>query len=307
MSESIARVESEPTPLGLPSWKTWVSAISAVLLASAFIVAGVWKITDPLAAAVRMAEVHIPQILSLPAALGFGISETFTGVLLLVPRFRRWGAYLAGLLLVAFIVYIGLYYNVLRGEDCNCFPWLRRAVGPAFFAGDAVMLLLSLAAGWWVRPSAGLRNAFIVLGAVGVFAAVSYGVTAVRQSSVRAPDSITVNGKPFPLHQGRVFLFFFDPECLHCNSAARELAKLNWGQTAIVAVATQQPQFGPDFLSSTQLRGALSPDIAILRKTFSFVDVPFGVALENGHQRAVFTSFDLPGAGEALRKLGFVK
>ncbi len=307
MSETTARAGSEAGSRELPSWKTWLSTVSACLLALAFIVAGVWKITDPLAAAVRMVQARVPQILSLPAALGFGISETFAGVLLLVPRFRRWGAYLAALLLVAFIIYIGLFYNVLRGEDCNCFPWLRRAVGPAFFIGDAIMLLMALAAGWWARPSHGLRNASIVLGAVCVFAAVSYGVTAVRQTSVRAPDSITVNGKPFPLHQGRVFLFFFNPECLHCDHAARELAKLNWGQTAIVAVATQEPEFGPEFLSSAQLHGVLTPDVEVLRKTFSFVDVPFGVALENGRQRAVFTTFDSPEPAEILRKLGFVR
>jgi uncharacterized membrane protein YphA (DoxX/SURF4 family) len=303
----MAQAEDDAGPLELPPWKIWLSTVSAFLLALAFIIAGVWKITDPLAAAVRMAQAQVPQILSLPAALGFGISETFAGVLLLVPRFRRWGAYLAGLLLVAFIIYIALYYNVLRGEDCNCFPWLRRAVGPAFFVGDAVMLFLALLAGWWARPSRGLRNAFIVLGAVCVFAAVSYGVTAVRQNSVRAPESITVNGKPFSLHQGRVFLFFFDPECLHCDHAARELAKLDWGRTAIVAVPTQQPQFGPEFLSSAQLHGVLTPDFAVLRKTFSFVDVPFGVALENGHQRAAFTTFETPEAIDTLRKLGFAR
>ncbi len=45
------------------------------------------------------------------------------------PRFRRWGAWLTGLLLVAFMLYIGYYYNVLRGAECSCFPWLKRAVG----------------------------------------------------------------------------------------------------------------------------------------------------------------------------------
>ncbi len=288
-------------------WKAWLSVCSAVLLALAIIVAGVWKITDPIAAAVRMAQAQLPQILSLPVALFLGISETFAGVLLLTPRFRRWGAWLAGLLLVAFIVYIGLFYNVLRGEECNCFPWLKRAVGPAFFIGDAIMLLMALVAGWWARPPNGLRNAAIVLGAVCVFALVSYGVTAARLTGVRAPEFITVNGKPFLLGKGRVFLFFFNPQCLHCDHAARELAKLDWGETSIVAASTQLPQFGPEFLSSTQLRGELTPDVGPLRKVFSFVDVPFGVALENGRQRASFTSFDGNQAAEKLRELGFVK
>jgi uncharacterized membrane protein YphA (DoxX/SURF4 family) len=308
MDESRAETaEDDAGPRELPQWKTWLSAVSAVLLALAFIVAGVWKVTDPVAAAVRMAQAQVPQMLSLPAALAFGISETFAGVLLLAPRFRRWGAWLAGLLLVAFMVYMGLFYNVLRGEECNCFPWVKRAVGPAFFIGDAIMLSMAVVAGWWARPSKGPRTAAIVLGAVCVFALVSYGVTAARQTGVRAPQFVTVNGKPFPLGQGRVFLFFFNPQCLHCDHSARELAKLDWGQTAVVAVTTQLPQFGPEFLSSTQLRGVLTSDVEPLRKIFSFVDVPFGVALENGHQRASFTNFDGKEPADALRKLGFVK
>lgn len=306
MSE-IAQAGNDAGPLEPARWKLYLSVGSAVLLALTFIVAGVWKVTDPLAAAVRMTQAQVPQVLSLPAALAFGISETFAGVLLLVPRFRRWGAWLTGLLLVAFMVYIALYYDVLRGEECNCFPWVQRAVGPAFFIGDAIMLLLALAAGWWARPSRGIRNALIVLGAVCVFAGVSYGVTAARRTWVRAPETIAVAGKPFPLHHGRVFLFFFNSECLHCEHAARDLAKLDWGETKVVAVTTQLPEFAHDFLSSTGLPGQLTSDAAALSKTFSFVGVPFGVALENGHQRAAFTDFDSQPVAASLRQMGFVR
>jgi uncharacterized membrane protein YphA (DoxX/SURF4 family) len=308
MDESMAETASgDAGPRDLPQWKAGLSLAAGALLALVFLVAGVWKITDPIAAAVRMAQAQVPQVLSLPAALAFGISETFAGVLLLVPRYRRWGAWLAGLLLLGFIAYIGLFYNVLRGEECNCFPWVKRAVGPAFFIGDAIMLLMALAAGWWARPSRGLRNAALMLGAVCVFSLVSYGVTAARRTGVRAPDYVTVDGKPFSLHQGRVFVFFFNPMCLHCDHAARELAKLDWGKTAIVVVSTQMPERGPEFLSSTQLRGVLTPDVDELRKIFSFVDVPFAVALENGRQRAAFTGFEGNEPALTLRKLGFVK
>ncbi|MFB3776902.1 MAG: MauE/DoxX family redox-associated membrane protein [Bryobacteraceae bacterium] len=303
----MTQAASDAGPLEPARWKTSLSVVSAVLLALTFIVAGVWKVTDPLAAAVRMTQAQVPQALSLPAALAFGIAETFAGVLLLVPRFRRWGAWLSGLLLVAFIVYIGLYYNVLRGEECNCFPWLRRAVGPAFFIGDAIMLLLAAAAGWWAKPSHGVRNALIVLGAVGVFAGVSYGVVAARRAWVTAPETIQVAGKPFPLHQGRVFLFFFNPECPHCDHAARELAKLNWGGTKVIAVSTQMPEFAQEFVSSTGLPALLSSDAAVLSRTFSFVGVPYGVALENGHQRAVFTDFDAQPVAGSLRQMGFIR
>ena len=307
MSETLGQAESEAGPQELPRWKVWFCATSAVLLALTFLASGVWKVTDPIAASVRMTQALIPESLSMPAAIAFGIAETFAGVLLLVPRLRRWGALLAGLLLLAFMVYIALFYNTLRGEDCNCFPWIRRAVGPAFFLGDGIMLLLALAAGWWARPSQGKRTALIVLGAVCVFAAVSYGVNAARQTWVQAPRFTTVDGKPFPLHDGRVFLFFFNPECLHCDHAARELAKLNWGQTKIVAVPTQLAQYGQEFLTSTSMHGAIATDAEPLRKVFSFVDVPYAVALENGHQRAAFTTFEGNEPAETLRKLGFVR
>jgi hypothetical protein len=55
------------------------------------------------------------------------------------------------------------------------------------------------------------------------------------------------------------------------------------------------------------LRGVLTSDVEPLRKTFSFVDVPFGVALENGRQRASFTTFDGRHDAQKLRALGFVK
>jgi uncharacterized membrane protein YphA (DoxX/SURF4 family) len=307
MNDSMAQAEGEAGPQELPNWKNWFSGLSAILLAFTFLIAGIWKITDPLAAAVRVSQVQVPYIFSLPMALALGISETFAGVLLLVPRFRRWGAWLSCLLLVAFVMYIGVFYNVLRGEECNCFPWIQRAVGPVFFLGDAIMLLMAVVAGWWSRPSDGRRSALVVLGAVSVFALVSYGVTVARQSGVTAPESILVDGKPFPLHEGRVFLFFFDPECLHCDAVARGLAELNWGETAVVAVIVQQPQFGPEFMESTGLPGVLSSDFEPLRNKFQFVDSPYGVALEHGRQRAAFTHFEGSEPADMLRKMGFVR
>jgi thiol-disulfide isomerase/thioredoxin len=169
------------------------------------------------------------------------------------------------------------------------------------------MLLLAVAAGWWARPSEGKRSAAVVLGAVCVFAAVSYGVSAVRQNSVQAPEFINVDGKPFALREGRVFLFFFNPECIHCDRAARELGKLAWGATKVVGVPTQMPQFGPEFMNSTNLRGLLSSDAEPLREVFIFTEVPYGVALENGRLRAALSVFDATEPEQTLRKLGFVR
>ena len=87
---------------------------------------------------------------------------------------------LSGALLVVFVAYFGLNYNALRGQDCSCFPWLKRAVGPGFFIGDGAMLALAVAAGAWARRAKGFRTVALIAGAVSVFAVVSYGVDIAR-------------------------------------------------------------------------------------------------------------------------------
>ena len=155
MEDSIAQAPPHAGALEVPAWKSVASVVAAVVLAALFLIAGVWKITEPFDAASRMVQAKIPADLGLPAAIGFGIAETFSALLLLIPRFRRWGAWLTGLLLIAFMLYIGYFYNVLRGAECSCFPWLKRAVGPGFFVFDGAMLLLAIIAGLWSRASDG--------------------------------------------------------------------------------------------------------------------------------------------------------
>jgi uncharacterized membrane protein YphA (DoxX/SURF4 family) len=119
MDDSIAHPGWGAAPVDLPAWKSWLSALSAFLLAVLFLSSGVWKITDPLGWAARIVQMQLPAQLSVPLALGVGAAETFAAALLFVPRFRRWGALLAGALLVVFMVYVAAYYNVLRGEECS--------------------------------------------------------------------------------------------------------------------------------------------------------------------------------------------
>jgi len=307
MNNSMAEPRAQFVPLVMPGWKTAVSWISAVLLAVVFLAAGLFKITDTQTAAVLMHQARVPEHLSLAAAVLFGIAETVSGVLILLPRFRRWGAISTGLLLTAFIIYIGINYNALHGQDCSCFPWLKRAVGPAFFAEDGAMLLLAIVAGMWSKAASGLRTAFLILGAVAVFAGVSYGVNAVRETGTKAPDSITVNGQPYSLKQGKIFVFFFNPECLHCLDAAERMSQYSWGDTKVVAIPTQQPQFGPGFLARTKLNAALSNDLEPLKTIFPFVSAPAGVALENGREKASITKFEDQEPGATLKQLGFVK
>ena len=307
MNHSMAQQQQAVPSLELPAWKTALNWIAAILTSLLFIAAGLWKITDPIAAAVRLAQAKVPENLSLAAALLLGIAETVTAVLVLVPRFRKWGAWLAGALLLVFMLYIGVNYNALRGAECNCFPLIKRAVGPGFFIGDAVMLLFAVLAGFWAQSPESRRSAVLVLGAVTVFALVSYGAPAVRQHGVKAPPVITVDGKPFSTQQGRIFIFFFDPECMHCFDAAKRMSKLDWGDTKVIGVPTAQPQFAPNFLHDTGLKASISPDLALLKKTFPFGDPPAGAALEQGRQKEAVTKFEGDEPVATLRRLGFAK
>ncbi len=284
-----------------------VSAVSAILLALIMLVAGVWKITDPIAAAARMHEALVPASLSLPAAIAFGIAETFAGALLIVPRFRRWGAWLSGLLLVAFLIYIGAQYGRLRGEECNCFPWVQRAVGPAFFIGDFIMLGMAFLAGSWAKPSYSRKSAALMLAAVCVFAGVSYGVAVVESLNVRAPESILVGGRPYSLRQGRILLYFFDPECTHCLFAAREMASYRWREASLIVIPTEREFLAPQFLEAAGLQAPISNDVAKLREVFRFGDPPFAVALQDGRQAAALTVFEGDQPAATLRRLGFIE
>jgi len=223
-----------------------------------------------------------------------------------VPRFRRWGALLASLMLVVFIGYFAINYNAMRGGECGCFPWLKRVVGPGFFIGDGLMLALAVVAGWWAKPSHSKRSAVLVMVVATVFSLVSYGMKLTQQSGLRAPSSIVVAGKPASLEQGKIFLFFFDPSCTHCEDAARIMATLNWGSTKRIAIPVEHPEWADQFFQATGFHAEVSSDLPKLRKTFSFVDAPYAVAIENGRQKSAFTSFQAQEFTANLRKLGFV-
>ena len=302
-----AELGLSPANADLPAWKNTISGIAALLLAILFFASGAWKLTDPFQWAHALTEFKVPTAYALPFTLALGIGETLSAVLVLVPRFRRWGSLLIGLMLLGFMLYVGANYGVLAGKDCSCFPLVKRTIGPAFFVGDVVMLLMAVITGWWARPSENIRAALVVLGAVLVFAGASYGVNATRQSGLKAPDSITVDGQPFSLQQGDIFLFFYDPQCLHCDAAARRMAKLNWKSTKVIAIPTHDNQFAAAFLHDTGLKAGTSFDLQVLRATFQFVDPPYGVALQHGRQKVAIASFEENEPAATLRRLGLVE
>jgi uncharacterized membrane protein YphA (DoxX/SURF4 family) len=292
--------------LEMPPWKNLLSHTAALVVAFLFICAGVYKAIDPYKFANLAKNLLVPYDLTLPLALLLAVAETTAGILILVPRFRRWGAWLTGALLVVFLGYFAINYSALAGQDCSCFPWLKRVVGPGFFIGDAAMLLLAIVAGIWAKPSGSMRSATVILAAVSVFALVSYGVEVTRQTGVEAPATITVDGKPFSTHQGKVFIYFLNPECMHCFDAAKKMSKMNWGDTKLIGVPVEQKQFAGQFLQDTGLKAAISYDVDVLKKTFPFVNAPAAVALVNGREKAMITNFDAGEPETTLKKLDFI-
>ncbi len=291
----------------LPGWKIALSTTCAVLLAIIFFVSGAWKLTDPIRWSQALTQFLVPEKFATPFAVLLGVSEMCGAILIFVPRYRRIGAWIVSLLLLSFVLYIGVSYGALVGKECTCFPLVKRSIGPGFFMGDGVMLLMAAASAVWSRKPADLRPVLVILGAVAVFAGMSYGINATRQSALKAPESITVDGKPYSLQQGHIFVFFYDPECMHCDAAARRMAKLNWNDTQVVAIPTRVPQFAASFLHDTGLKAGTSNDLKLMRETFKFVDPPYGVALEDGRQKAVVSAWDDAEPAKTLRPLGYVK
>ena len=308
MNDSMAQAGPGLTALEVPGWKSLLSWVSAILLGGLFLASGLWKITDIQGTAVRMAQAKVPDALGLPAALFFGVAETVGAVMILVPRLRRWGALLLAGMLLAFLGYFAVNYNALRGADCSCIPWLKRVVGPGFFIGDAAMLAMAGFAWLGARRSEGKRMVALIAGAVAVFAAVSFGVGEARQTGTKAPESILVDGQPYSLQRGKIFLYFFDPQCMHCFDAAKKMSQLRWGDTRVVGVPISQPRYAPQFKLDTGFSiMAITSDLEKLKQVFPYVGVPAGVALENGREKAALTKFDAEEPAASLKQLGLVE
>jgi hypothetical protein len=213
---------------------------------------------------------------------------------------------LAAGLLTAFLIYFAVNYTALHGAECSCFPWVKRVVGPGFFIGDAGMLLFAAMAGRWSKAPASLRGALLVFSAVVVFALVSYGVDVTRQNGAPAPATVTVDGKAYSLQSGRLFLFFFHPQCMHCFDASKRMAQFHWGDTKVVAIPVEKPEYAADFLQMTGLNAAVTQDFEPLKKAFGYTAYPFGVAIQNGREKAALMRFEGTEPEATLKKLGFV-
>ena len=187
--------------IAMPAWKSILSHVGAGVTALLFLAAGIAKMTMPFQFQQLFEQLLVPAQFSLPLVLTLGVVETLAGVLVLLPKHRRWGGLLASLLLVAFMIYIGARYDSLVGRDCSCFPWVKRAVGPAFFWEDAGMLVASLAATFFSRKALSLKIPAMVFAGLIVFSGASFAYNNMQQSGIQVPETITVDGKPFNLHE----------------------------------------------------------------------------------------------------------
>ncbi len=301
----------------MPAWKTAVSHVAAVFVAILFIGAGLYKAVDPFHWSRLLEELLFPPAYSLPFTVLLSIGEVFGGIMILLPRHRRVGAAVTSLMLLGFMGYIGLHYSQLIGKDCSCFPWVKRTVGPGFFMGDAAFLLAAILAGVWAKSALPyvrmkLAPAFGVLALAVAFAGGGYAYANSHQTGAKAPDAILVDGKPVSLQHGRFFVFFFDPECSHCNDAGRHMGTYHWkSDVTILGVPTRMARFGPDFMHDNKLNGLVTNDLAKLKAAFPLPgDPPYGVEIENGRQVGTVQHYDDEDTGKepaaTLRQLGLI-
>jgi hypothetical protein len=307
--QSVADVATGQKLMGETNWRGAVATVSAVLLGIIFLVSGGWKVLDPFKTGELLEQAKVPAGFGTLGAATLGTVELLAAFLLFVPQVRRWGGLLGSGLIVFFLGWVAYYYSYLVGAPCRCFPLIERTIGPGFFVGDGVMLLLGLAAFAWSAKVVSARLPLRALAGLIVLAGVSYGVNARMHGSAQVPTPVIVDGQPQNLAEGKVFLFFFDPSCMHCEAAAKFMAKLNWGDTKIVAIPTVNPQWAASFLHDTGFKAQTSLELDKLRKAFPFVDPPYGVALLDGRVKETFTQaqFNVPLPQPDLQKLGFAK
>jgi len=289
-------------------WQRHAAAIAAILLGIIFLVSGGWKVLSPLRTGELLEQAQVPAGWGPIGAAVLGTLELFTAALLFIPRLRRWGGILGSGLLIFFIAWVAFYYNKLAGQECSCFPLIKRTVGPGFFIGDTIMLLLGVAAFAWSTRVAKTRLPVYLLTVLVAAAGLSFAVNKLSQKT-EVPTPVVVDGKPADLSKGKVFLFFYDPSCMHCDAAAKFMSKMDWGTTRLVSIPTVNPQWAASFLHDTHLKAETSTELKKLKTAFPFVDPPFGVALNNGHALQTFSQaqFNEPLPKADLQKLGFIK
>ncbi len=293
----------------LAGWKGTVGWVCAALMALLWLVAGLWKLSDISGFQLKLNQLLVPVALTLPATLAVAASEIFAAVLLLRPAWRRLGGLFSTALLLVFMAYVAINYTTLRGADCSCFPWLERAVGPAFFWSDGAMVALSVLAAWFAPKMGKLSQVRTLLAGVIALSLVALAWDRFGpEPGGDVPATITVEGEDYSLRQGKVFLYFYNPTCLHCLDVGLELSRYDF-QADLIGIPTQDPDFAEGFYEDSGLAGKVktSADLDLLKETFPFDDVPYAAAIEDGKILERMQFFEQPELGEKLQEWGFVR
>ena len=75
----------------LPAWKTIVGHVAAISVAIIFLATGIAKMVVPFLVQTMFEQLLVPVWGSMPLVILLGIFETLGGILVLMPRYRRWG------------------------------------------------------------------------------------------------------------------------------------------------------------------------------------------------------------------------
>ena len=137
---------------------------------------------------------------------------------------------------------------------------------------------------------------------------VNYGVAYAKYNKATAPETLVVDGKSINLRQGKYFIFYYDPECSHCNAAAKTMGTYSWKpEVTAIAVPFRQQQWADAFLKDNKWQAHSSLEVDKLKAAFPYPATPYGLVIENGVQIGavpLFEENDEPRA--TLRKLGAV-
>lgn len=309
MQDVLQRSASTFNEPGTSSGLRLTGAVCAFLLGIIFLVSGGWKMLQPFTTGELLEQAQVPAGLGVLGAAALGTTEVLAAFLLFSTKYRRWGGILGSALIIFFLGWIGFYYHVLVGRECSCFPLIKRSIGPMFFVSDGVMLLLGLAAWAWSAKVKSLKTPALALVLLISVAGGSYAWNKSKITHVAVPAPVTVDGKVTDLAKGKVFLFFYDPSCMHCDAAAKFMSGFDWTDTQVVSIPTVNPQWAASFLHDTKLKAGTSLDLAKLKGAFPFVDPPYGVVLRDGQVKATFgqAQFSAPSPKAQLQGFGFVK
>lgn len=194
--------------------------VLAVALAAFFALTGILKLYSPSEDAMRVMATGVSASYALTFAVLLGGAEVFAGILLLFPAWRRYGAALTGLLLVAFISYMAVRYEELKGADCGCVPGVFEPLGPKFFIRDGAILAVAIIVFLLARrPAAAQRRSLAVPLVVLLVILGAGGASALLETRLHAGDTLTLhvrtaNGSTAEQvlsPRSTTLLYFYDP------------------------------------------------------------------------------------------------